>query len=236
MIGWLGALVACPGPPPLERLEEVPVMVVDAERFDFGPLQDGEEASQTFTITNAGNLELSLELALEGSPDFSVPSANRPYFIEPDEVRDFEVRFTPSAPTSEGTLVITSDDPELPELDLPLVGEGALPQLHVDPLEHDFGSVGLRCAEELLITLSNTGGADLTLDAIAHSGLGFSMDPVDLPVILAPGEDEEIWLTMTLTEPGSAHGQLFIVSDAPGAGQIVANQYAEGDELIGGCD
>jgi hypothetical protein len=235
MIGLLGTLIACPGLPPLERNDPTPVLVVNADGFEFGALQTGEEATQDFTVTNAGDLELSLELSLEGSPDFTVPSVNRPYFLEPEETRTFEVNFSPSAEQSTGTLVLTSDDPEVPALDLPLLGYGALPVLSVDPLEHDFGSVGVNCEEELVVTLENTGSADLTLASIAHSGLGFSIVPAETPLILAPQEWLEIAVALNLKEPGSAHGQLFVVSDAA-SGQIVANQYADGDELVGGCD
>jgi len=235
MIGLLGTLIACPGPPPLELTDPAPVLVVDVDGFEFEPLQTGELATQDFTVTNAGDLELSLELSLEGSPDFTVPSVNRPYFLEPEETRTFEVSFSPTAESSTGTLVLTSDDPELPIVDLPLVGYGALPVLHVDPLEHDFGPVGLNCQEELVVTLENIGSADLTLSSIAHSGLGFSIVPVETPVLLAPQEWLDVVVTLDLKEPGSAHGQLFVVSDAA-SGQIVANQYADGDELVGGCD
>jgi len=234
MIGLLGTLIACPGPPPLEKLDPSPVLEVDVASFDFGVLQLDEEASQSFTVTNAGDLELSLELSLEGSADFTVPSISRPYFLDPDESRTFEVLYTPTAELSEGTLVLTSDDPELPELALPLIGEGALPVLDVDPLEYDFGHVGVHCTQDLVVSLENVGRADLTISSIAHSGLGFSMIPVTTPLVLAPEETREVTVVLDLTEPGSAHGQLFVVSDAA-SGQIVANQYAEGDELVGTC-
>ncbi len=235
MFGLLGTLLACPGPPPLLITDPAPRMVVDVNGFEFDALETGEEATQTFTVTNLGDLELSLELGLEGSPDFTVPSANRPYFLEPEETRSFEVSFSPTAPLSEGTLFLTTDDPEQPILDLPLVGYGALPMLGVEPLEYDFGSVGVHCVEDLVVSLTNTGSADLTISSIAHSGLGFSIGPVPVPLVLLPDEIFDVAITLDLTEPGSAHGQLFVVSDAPGS-QVVANQYAEGDELVGDCD
>ena len=234
MTGLLWALVGCQ-PPPLERTEPAPVLQVDAEGFDFDALKLGEQATQTLTVTNAGDLELGLELSLEGSPDFSVPSVNRPYFLEPEESRTFDVSFSPSAPWSEGLLVLTSDDPDRPELALPMTGAGALPVLEVSPLEHDFGSVGLHCQESLVVSLANTGDADLTIIGGADGGLGFGLEPVEVPVLLAPDAWMDVTITVALRELGPASGQLFVVSDAA-SGQIVANQSAQGDELIGGCD
>jgi hypothetical protein len=235
MISLLWTLTGCPAIPPLTLTDPAPVLESDTLSIEFAALAGGEQATQILTVTNAGDLELSLELSLEGSPDFTVPSVNRPYFLDPQESRTFEITFSPTASISEGVLVLTSDDPELPELEIDLTGYGAIPRLEIDPLDHDFGSLALLCPVDLTVALANTGAADLTISSIAHSGLGFSIDPVDVPFVLAPTEFIEVIVTANLREPGTATGQLFVVSDAP-SGQLVANQTAEGDELLGLCD
>ncbi len=235
MFGLLWTLTACPGPPPLDLTDPVPVLEVDATSFEFEALELGAEAAESLTVTNAGDLELSLELSLEGSRDFSVASASRPYFLEPDESRTFEVVFSPSAVESLGMLVLTSDDPERPELEIPLAGQGALPMLEIDPVDHDFGNIGINCQEVVDITLANVGDSDLTISSIAHSGIGFSMEPVEVPFILEPEESTWVVVSVELNELGPASGQLFVVSDAP-SGQLVANQEAMGIEVLGGCN
>ncbi len=234
MTGVLWVLVACEVPPLPDKQDPVGVLDVDVEELSFDPVALGEEAFEGFTLTNLGTAELTLELALEGSPAFDLDAADRPYFLDPDESIDFEVGYSPLGAEDSTDLVISSDDPDAPEVRVPVTGTGLVPDLRVDPEDHDFGAVGPACPGELELELENVGTGLLTISSVAHQGVGYTLEPVEVPVELEPGEVQPLWLSVSLNEPGDFAGKLFVVSDAP-SGQVVAVQTARGLEPAESC-
>jgi len=62
------------------------------------------------------------------------------------------------------------------------------------------------------LTLSNAGNIDMTVSSLSVSGTAFSIAPVGLPWVIAPGETRSLAVSAT---PGA--GTLSIETDAPGA-------------------
>ena len=93
--------------------------------LDFNRVGTGESRTRTLTISNVGGLELSGEAAISGDPEFSLGSS---VFIIPgggSSSFDIDVTFAPTSdrPFS-GTVTITSNDPNNPELTVSLSGLG----------------------------------------------------------------------------------------------------------------
>ncbi len=101
---------------------------VDNTTFDFGARIVGSSLTATFTIRNAGSLNLtgiSASLAGTGNFSFTAPGAST---LAGGGTTTFTVTF---APTSSGaqsqTLLITSDDPDENPFEIVLTGEGQIP-------------------------------------------------------------------------------------------------------------
>jgi hypothetical protein len=111
----------------------LPLLVPGIDAADFGEVEVGALSNIHVPLVNDGAMEAYGTAAVVGNTDFSVyPS----YFNAlPDTEDGLVVTF---APTAEGeqtaTLVLTSNDPTLPDLEIPLTGNGSVP-----PDESDDG-------------------------------------------------------------------------------------------------
>lgn len=81
--------------------------------------------------------------------------------------------------------------------------------------DHDLGVVSVDCVVEETRTLTNTGTAPLTVDAVTITGAGFSVLPeAEPPVTLAPGDTLALRVSAAVSTPGDAVGRLTVAWDA----------------------
>ncbi|MCD6181142.1 MAG: choice-of-anchor D domain-containing protein, partial [Candidatus Cloacimonetes bacterium] len=115
--------------PLIVTISGTPEILVLTEQLDFGTVYVGLDSTKTIMISNLGNGVLEAEPSTN-TDEFSVyPSS---FNIEPGENLEIEITFTP---TYEGiirdTLTILSNDPENPEIEIFLTGEGQI-QVSID--------------------------------------------------------------------------------------------------------
>ncbi|MFZ5480686.1 MAG: hypothetical protein ACOZNI_28245 [Myxococcota bacterium] len=102
----------------------LPLLVPGLDAADFGDVDVGDIANVQIPLANDGSLEAYGSAAVVGEGEFTVyPST---FNALPDTEDGVVVTF---APTVEGpqtaSLVLTSNDPTLPDLEIPLTGNGA---------------------------------------------------------------------------------------------------------------
>ncbi len=119
------------------RLDDAPVIIVEPEALDFGNTMVGESEDRMLTISNIGNIDLTVFdiSAVEGN-SFNV-DFDEEVIIEPDASREITVSFAPDELGEyEDVLFIISDDPDDEEIEIPLAGIGVdeLPQIPGEPL------------------------------------------------------------------------------------------------------
>jgi len=108
-----------------EGLDEAAIAVSGAVPANFGSVIIGTSRSLKINITNAGDLDLSADVALEGDAEFASDDAGS-YSIAGGDTQVITVTFTPTvAGAASGELVITSDDANKPEVRVALSGNGA---------------------------------------------------------------------------------------------------------------
>lgn len=111
-------------PPLIVNISGIPQISILTEPLEFGFVYIGEDSTKTITISNLGNGILNVNLETN-TTEFSVWPEN--LNLEPDESLGFEITFIPSY---EGiildTLIILSNDPQYPELQIELIGEGEI--------------------------------------------------------------------------------------------------------------
>ena len=110
-----------------------------------------------------------LELAGETSADFTLLTAEPPGPLAPGATFDVEVEYSPSDDDPDtGTLVVTCDDPDTPEVSVPLSG-GLLPQpdIELSPADLDFGSMDVGQTAALSTVVHNLGQLDLHLGPLS---------------------------------------------------------------------
>ena len=110
----------------------VPDIAVEPESLDFGQWTIGTSGTGTVLIANHGQADLiidSLGWLDGGSADFAMAALpSLPLTIEPNGLVELEVVYTPTAAgAAAATLVIASDDPDQPAINLAVSGQAISP-------------------------------------------------------------------------------------------------------------
>ncbi len=200
-----------------------PEMTVSPASLDFGQVKVGTTATQTVTVFNQGNANLSLQTVFfvqDSNPDFShTPLAQLPLTIEPGNSVDVNVIFAPTAEGQAlGVLKVTGDDTDTPFIDIVTTGTGIVPDIAIEPAAIDFGQLVIGSSSTGTVLITNDGQADLILSDIAWAGGSADFAVTNwpaLPLTLAPAASAQLEIAYTPTAAGTVGATLQITSDDP---------------------
>ena len=96
-----------------------------------------------------------------------------------------------------------------------------------DGSDVSFGHVLVGRTDEKTLTLTNTGGDDLTLSSISVTGDGFSLDGI-LPDVIEPGNSDNLTLIFEPGSGGAFTGLFTAASNDPETGSYEANLSGNG--------
>lgn len=211
-------------------------IAVSPDALVYGLLAGGEEEILTFEITNVGTAALRVdELVLAGSDSFILIDPPSDFLLPEGASELVDVLFTPMGANDQlGHVTVLSDDASTPEERVDLSGEGAVPELAIDPETFDFGADFVGCGGDVEIGLENVGTDDLIIDEITYEDpdgqlalTALRTDSQVLPLTLAPGEATEVFVNFEPTFEVAALGTLKVHSNEP-RGWVSATQEAEG--------
>ncbi|RMF88735.1 MAG: choice-of-anchor D domain-containing protein, partial [Nitrospinota bacterium] len=205
----------------------VPDIEVTPLALDFGDVALGDTVTLTATISNIGSEVLTVSgLAIGGSADFALGAGapTPPFTVFPGLSVDVPVAYTPSAQGADtGTLDIDSDDPNTPQIQVPLSGNGIQPPpacgLDVTPLQLAFGTVTVGTTATLSTTITNVGNLDCNITGLTTSGsadFALGAGAPAPPFVLSPGASVAVPVDYSPGDSGADSGTLDISSDAPG--------------------
>jgi hypothetical protein len=189
-----------------------------ADQGNFGDVCVGSFRDQPLTIANNGSCELSVRSISSSSPDFQTPFVHSfPLTIAPGTGLNLPIRFQPAGvgPAS-GSVVVDSDDPAGPKV-VHVFGSAPAPRLVL--LVADHGNFGKACLGEFndeLLTLSNSGGCALVVEAITSSSAEF-LTPLALtyPIRIGAGDSLSVPIRFQPTSFGAKLATLSVSSNAP---------------------
>ncbi len=226
---------------PDEPLVEVPVYALDVveapqpaiawspSSLDWGSVYSGAVITQTVTITSVGTADLDLSdvyLAAGTSEDFSLLSNPAPASLPPSTSVLIEVVYAPADLGADaGTLIVESNDPDIPQVLIPLTGD-LLPAPDIDlvPTTLTFGQVAVGNTVTMDAEIWSLGMADLELGTLVYSGsTEFVMTTDPSGAILAPGEYTTVTVTYTPDNETADNGRIDIPSNDPDEPLVVLN-------------
>ncbi len=192
----------------LEAQLPVCSLVVSPMSVDFSQVTLGTPTIEPVALSNSGQETCQLSavaLAPGTDPGFSLaPSQATAFTVAPGVKASIPVTFEVSASaapfTRTGTLGFNSNDPNQPALSVPLHAEIPRCALTVSPSSLDFGNIILNSSATDQVTVTNDGGLECDVSAIA---LGSGTDPdFSLPqqpgsFSVAPGGSASIPVTFT---------------------------------------
>ncbi|MBZ5723243.1 MAG: choice-of-anchor D domain-containing protein [Acidobacteriia bacterium] len=182
--------------------------------LNFANVPVGSSQTQSATLTNSGASSLTVSQATLTGTGFTVSSLALPLTLGAGQSASFSLVFAPqSAGSVSGNVAFTSDASN-PTMNLPLSGNAIMPgQLTANPASLAFGSVQVGSSLTLMDSLTNTGGASVTISQATVTGAGFSISGLNLPLVLNPGAS--VTFSAVFAPPSAANisGGITVSSD-----------------------
>jgi len=200
-------------------------LAVTPSSVNFGSVQVGSSVSQTVSLNNTGDGDLLIYQATVTGTGFSISPPKMPLFLRPGQSASLTTTFAPlSTGTTAGSIylecsrILASRHSNVVTVALTGTGTGTpAGQLTANPTGLPFGNVQDGSNTSLSETLTNTGGASLTISAASASGTGFSLSGLSLPVTLAAGQSTSFSVLFSPSAAGAASGSVSITSTASNA-------------------
>jgi len=222
--------------------DEVPDILVDPAEINFGQIEVDDELEhvEIVTVSNVGEADLhiqGIELQDAEAP-FTITSIQS-VLVAPDNSTQFEVIYDPATATSyESYVLIDSDDPDTPVAQVHLLGEGIAPVIQLDPVSYDYGTTWVGCDNELALTITNIGNADLVVSDYSYNtgseDLMFAgIDDVNGDeeglLTLEPAGYEEVYISYLPLDEYADIAYLIVESNDPFNPQVQATQEGNGE-------
>jgi hypothetical protein len=146
---------------------------VDPPSLDFGNVQvGGEPKTLGIFVRNTGQTSVDVQVSPRApfDPAFSIPEDETQQLVNADGVFVLNVSFTPTDVGSvESTLIVRTPNAEdIPDIEVPIQGNGVTTTLEVEPQRLDFRNVVVDSTRTLPVTLTNN--ADVVADIELQAG------------------------------------------------------------------
>lgn len=187
----------------------------------FGNVQAGSSGSQSLSIKNTGNSNVTISQVTVSAKDVSVTGISTPVTLTPTQTTSMTVKFSPTSSETVSGNVTVSNTLGASAV-IPVTGTGVQAALSITPSSFSFGNVAIGTTDSQTVQLSNTGTAALTVSQVSVTGSAFSTTGLTLPLTLNPGQASTFNAQFSPTSTGGASGSLTITSNAPGSPATVA--------------
>ncbi len=197
---------------------DAPDIELSVTEIDFGEIDPSDGLpSETVLISNLGGVELNLSAVylVYGDQGFSLGDLQTDVVPSGADVA-LTIDFSPKAADAvTDTVVIASDDPDEPTLEIALSGSRVAAWLDASPDPADFGEVGVGCREDLDVTLTNETSELLRILELEIAGDEvLSIDDALLPWTLGPEESHVVSASFRPEEIGAAAATVTLLTDS----------------------
>lgn len=192
-------------------------LVVTPLNLGFGRVAVGRRQTQTLTLTNWGDSDISLLQVITRGPDFAVIGLDLPVTLAPGESYTFTGVFAPrSRGASRGSIAFISDASSIsnPVLSMKLTGIGSDDdgQLIIRPAAMNFGTVQVGLSASQAGTLS-AGASQIIIPSAASSSAEFTLSGISFPVIIPAGGSQGFTVTFTPQASGTTSAALSFLDE-----------------------
>lgn len=220
---WLSLLLACGGEQNFQRLS--PDIAWAPGSLDFGQVRSGQEGALVLQIVNAGEGSLLVN-GIGLQPEIASLSLSPPTLeLDGGETGDVLVTFAPNElGFVQSELIIGSNDPETPLLNIPISGEGIQggPDIQLDTTALDFGNVSVGQSSSRVFTIENRGDEELQISTTGQQqGSGaFSLRSDPRGQLIPVGSSYSVLVDYAPTSEEGDSGSLAILSNDPDSPSI----------------
>ena len=201
-----------------------------ASQIVFPQTRVGEANTVSYFLTNTGVCDLRLDSLVIGglhASDFVVVSENL-NSVPPNASRELVLSFAPfDSGVRTGTLSIFNNDPNANPFVVDLIGGGSrVAVISVSPALLDFGEICLDSTGTEVLTVRNSGTADLVINSLSFDDAAFSSaaqnvviapgDTTQIEIIFSPDAGQSFFATATLLNNDFVNGPLNISLNGEG--------------------
>jgi hypothetical protein len=198
-----------------------PALTANPASLSFGSLNAGSSSSKTVTLTNSGNVSVTLSGVSVSATNFSTSGISTPLTLTAGQSTTLDVSFSPAS-SENVTGNITVSTSQGATAVIPISGSGVQPALTITPGTATFGNVTVGDSTSQTLQFSNSGTGTLTITQASVSGSGFSMSPLSLPISLPAGQSSSFNVEFAPQAAGAVNGTLTVASNAPGSPSVVS--------------
>jgi Abnormal spindle-like microcephaly-assoc'd, ASPM-SPD-2-Hydin len=183
--------------------------------LNMGGVPLGSSSTQSGTLSNTGGSSLTVSQASVTNAAFNVSGITLPQALAPGQSAAYLVTFTPQSQGSVSGNVTFSSNGSNPTLNVALSGTAVSPgTLAANPTSDNFGTVQVGTTQSVYQTITNSGGASVTISQASATGAGFGITGLGLPLTLSPGQSVTFTASFSPTTVGSTAGSITILSNA----------------------
>ncbi len=214
----------------------VPAIEVTPAMLDFGAVAAGQTKDLKFSVGNVGAGPLTVTAVTCADTAYTVTAPPTPFTIGAGARIEITVRFSPQAGvTVLSKATVASDDPNKPSLTVTLAGTGqtsAAASIGVAGGPLDFETVETGKWKDLPVTISNSGGAGLTVTGLTFDNSVFSTS-TGAPFTVAAGGNKVIDIRFSPTAAGRQRGVATILSNDPAKTTVTVGMAGIGEAAAG---
>lgn len=226
--GWKGALLTviallpllvlsgCAGLVSGKSQQQVASFSITPSSVNFGKVTAGQKATQNVTLTNTGTMAVTIQQATASNPQWGISGLTLPTTVAAGQNLAFSVWLNGSAAGNvSGTLTVQGDSGSTPfTLNMSgTVTTSTQPRLSLSPANVDFGSVSIGTTDTSVLTIGNSGAADLTISLVTLTGADFGLTGISTPRTIPAGQTVPVTVSFKPTASGAVSGNIAIVSN-----------------------
>jgi hypothetical protein len=147
-------------------VQQPPDITVSTATLSFGSVLTNGSKTLDLSISNSGDSDLVVSnIAITGTVFTFATAPSLPMTIAKGNTGTVTIKFMPvSAQVYNGTVTVTSNDPDSPTTTVNLTGTGiSQPEIDITPVSLTFGNVSTSTTLDKTVSIRNTGTANLTL-------------------------------------------------------------------------
>jgi hypothetical protein len=202
-------------------------LATNPSTVNFGGIVIGNTVSQPVVLSNTGGSNLTISQTTVSGTGFGIGSLGLPLTLTPGQSVTLTTTFAPqSSGNVSGSVSIACSVPKNKShgkgtptsnstATVSLTGTGITPgQLTANPSSLNFANVQVASSLTLMDSITNVGGASVTISQATVTGPGFSFSGLNPPLTLDPGASVTFSVVFAPTSAGSATGTITVSSNA----------------------
>ena len=200
---------------------------VGSGSLNFGSVAIGSSKTLSDTLSNNTSASVTISSIQGLGSGFQVTGITPPLVLAAGQTASFSVQFQPTA-AGDPTTTISFDGPNAqPYVSLSASATAVtLGKLSPNPSQVAFGNTQIGSNQTSAVTLSNSGGTDLTITQATMSGAGFSMSNLALPLTVHAGTSASTTITFAPTGTGNFSGSVTFATTADGVSSNVLLSFS----------